>query len=156
MRSRLEDILGARLRSAGRADVTASAVVNEMVHTGLLQAVGVDRVRFWHQSIQEYFAGQKLREVYTAPEDPEQAWRDVAPFVNSPHWHEALAVMAGLLEGPQLDRFFSRCCHGHEQLAAMCVANSDAVPRPLVTEFIATLRRRVLRWISVSPWTVKT
>jgi hypothetical protein len=96
-------------------------------------------VRFWHQSISEYYHVVAFRDGWTTM-DPTGAGarRYLREHLKDPAKWEALSMAAGLMSGRELRVFLDACLRIDEYLAAMAIANC-ATDEP-----VEALERRLL------------
>jgi NACHT domain len=111
-------------------------------------------IRFWHQTIQEYFAACYVRDTLRVRfEEPQQLDVNLRPYIRDRAWHEILAIVAGLLEEEEARSFIDRLWSRDRLLAAMCLSNTVSYTDHRWTAwtqtFVTTLQRRV-EWYGVT------
>lgn len=83
------DIAGQRLRREGLRLLEA-----EMLDSGIICQDGTGRLRFWHLTFQEHYAGRALVEL---GESEHGWWKKIAPHLANDQWYEVLDHFAGCL-----------------------------------------------------------
>lgn len=143
----------------------------------LLQTRNREVVRFWHQTMQEYFAacriaaeiGSALAATAGRGWDWNGFWalrRKLRFYVDDPRWHETLALAGGLLpaegsggERAMASRLVKEVWRRDRLLASMCVSNAESFgDEAMLAQYAGKLRRQVVTWglmvPKVYPWSL--
>lgn len=131
----------------------------------LLQTRNREVVRFWHQTMQEYFAacrvaaeiGPMLAATAGRGWDWSGSWalrRKLRSYVDDARWHETLALAGGLLPAEGLGgervmagRLVKEVWRRDRLLASMCVSNAESLgDEAALARYAGKLRRQVVIW----------
>jgi tetratricopeptide (TPR) repeat protein len=120
----------------------AGELVDEAVSNGLLTRSG-SQLEFWHQSVQEYYTAEQLKEMKVTAGDllttmAAGEGRDEKESLLS----ESIVVLAGLL--PSADQLITGLSEQHPLLAARCLKEAHEVSPAIV----ADLRERWLAMVA--------
>ena len=119
-------------------DYAAASILSEVVNNGVVIRDG-GRLRFMHESVQEYFAAVRLKDA--PPEDlvRRAPGLQLAALEARGPMFEALVTWAGLARQEQVAELATKLVESHPLLAAHLAAESK-----LATPEVATLRQRFL------------
>jgi Trypsin-like peptidase domain len=136
----------------------------------LVDSGGKDSIRFWHQTMQEYFAARyiwsEIRPMFsqsagnqTLSKSRSRALaRKFRLYINSQSWHEILAIVAGLVDENEADDrgrivadFIGRIWRQNWLLAAMCIGNAEPCNEVQNEIYVEKIARQLYRWIIVIP-----
>jgi hypothetical protein len=147
--------------------VDGPALLDELRQDRILaQTQDPQAVRFWHQTMQEYFAaGYIVHEIgplfaseRTLPRTHRRSMEHkLRSYAVDPRWHETLAIVSGLLSGEdesgasqddQRPGLFVDCLWRENRLlAAMCLGQLETYPDTRrLTHYVRSLRNRVVVW----------
>ena len=148
------------------------AFVDEIVHDRILELPrDSGRLRFWHQTMQEYFSAQRIRAILapllrgtSQQESPDVHGRREALVMlrrvaRDSCWHETLAVLAGILPVKESDRLLDEIWPLNTRLAAMCIGSMDKdCLEDRAEKHVVKLTRRLRFWClylpRLLPWTL--
>jgi hypothetical protein len=127
------------------------ALLHELVDNGVLERVGGDRLRFWHPSLQSYFAGCALYDETIGPyvaslagsdrREKSARRRKVLAVCGNPRWTEATAFAFGqVTDQDGAADLLATIMDVNTVLAGKAIGQSDAVPADLVERFATQLR----------------
>jgi hypothetical protein len=151
----------------------------ELIHELKKERILSDRgdatkVRFWHQTLQEYFAASCIwkeveplfvPEADASPPQPEvikAAEKRLDYYIEDSRWHEILAIVAGLVPGKQyedsfhktlntVESFIDRVWHKNRLLAAMCLSNVEKFDDERLAEYVNRIKKSIQFWAIVVP-----
>ena len=134
----------ARVMSRVPSPQAPENLIKELLSARILEPAG-ERVRFWHQAVQEYFAACAMAKQYVA--NGPSAIRE---YTSEPKWHEVFAMMAGLLPDDAAPKLIEAVERRSFLLAAMCAANASSLRAEEDARFVSALERRLTR-VSLVP-----
>lgn len=151
-------------------------ILAELIKDRMLLEPSADgTVRFWHQTIQEYFAAcyiwSTLRQRVSNGSGPSAATWPIKKYISDRRWHEILAIVGGIIgTGPDdpKDEAACRALSGlfvesvwkrNPLLGSMCIQNCEAWPKPDPTaRYSKDMRTRLDFWgITIPrflPWAI--
>jgi hypothetical protein len=141
-------------------------IIDEMVSDRILLRDEKHRViRFWHQTLQEYFAAWYLLDHLegNSTRYPEGSlnWQGPSPaparklseYIADPGWHEILGIASGLVqtkssrESHPTAKFIDDIWRKNRALAAVCFSNIEHYDDPgRLDVYVRSIRRRVTVW----------
>ncbi|GIK63032.1 MAG: hypothetical protein BroJett018_08260 [Chloroflexota bacterium] len=149
-------------------------VVAELLRDRVLVSVSTpDTIRFWHQTLQEYFAAAFLLQQswsvfdhdaarYVSPATRKTARQTLEKHIADSHWHEIIAIMSGLVQDQaddnqpatrrqEVSRFVDEVWRQDKQLGALCLSNIEGFPTQQMDRYVAPLHQSIYRWGIVLP-----
>lgn len=150
-------IIENKLDELNRHDVLATKLVDDLCNSRLLERIGLGFVRFWHQTIQEYFAAVQISDEWQAftndspSSDKKRAKKSIKDYIKNPIWHETFAISAGLLDTRQLHLLIRYLRYRNISLMAVCMGNSENLSDGDEKPIISSLQKSVAIWKYLSP-----
>lgn len=126
---------------------------------------GTSTIRFWHQTIQEYFAAAYIwneiqplfiehqRGIGSASMERRRLKGKLKGYLYDPKWHEIFAIVSGLIgKRTVMFKFIDYVWRADKLLAAMCIGNTknfDDTKR--LGKYVRSIKRRIFLWGVVVP-----
>lgn len=147
-------------------EIIGDRVLEEIKQLGS-SAIG-SLIRFWHQTMQEYFAAayicEEVHPLIVSPRSGSPSRRErravrrrLHGYLRNSQWHEIIAIVACLLVNQPARlafspgqrngiRFIEHVWKVDKLLAAMCIANTQQLHGLPYHRYVRTFRRKLLLW----------
>jgi HEAT repeat protein len=120
------------LEGLGERTISPARLLVELVDNGFLTRVFPDKIRFFHQSAQEYFAALALQDLL------EQDSGLISELIEAEEWDEVLVMLSGMMESADFI-VTSLLSKNRLTTAARCYAVAQAISRETKRVLLDTL-----------------